>query len=37
MLKIKSVVQAEQKIQKLLGLNEANWKDVAKIAIEVQK
>ena len=37
MIKIKSVTQAEQKIQKLLGLNEANWKDVAKIAIEVQK
>ncbi len=34
---IKSVTQAEQKIQKLLGLNEANWKAVAKIAIEVQK
>ena len=34
---IKSVTQAEQKIQKLLGLNEANWKDVAKIAIEVQE
>ncbi len=26
MLEIKSVAQAEQKIQKLLGLNEANWK-----------
>lgn len=36
-MKIKSVIQAEQKIQKLLGLNEANWKDVAKITIEVQK
>ncbi len=37
MIGIKSVTQAEQKIQKLLGLNEANWKAVAKIAIEVQK
>ena len=37
MLEIKSVAQAEQKIQKLLGLNEANWKTVAKIAIEVQR
>ena len=34
---VKSVAQAEQKIQKLLGTNEANWKDVAKIAIEVQE
>ena len=34
---IKSVAQAEQKIQKLLGTNEANWKDVAKIAIEVKE
>ena len=25
MVKIKSVTQAEQRIQKLLGLNEANW------------
>lgn len=34
---VKSVTQAEQKIQKLLGLNESNWKDVAKIALEVQE
>ena len=34
---VKSVTQAEQKIQKLLGTNEANWKDVAKIAIEVRE
>lgn len=34
---VKSVAQAEQKIQKLLGTNEANWKDVAKIAIEVRE
>jgi hypothetical protein len=29
--------QAESQIQKLLSQNEANWKDVAKIAIAVQK
>lgn len=37
MIDIKSVTQAEKKIQELLGLNEANWKDVAKIAIKVRE
>ena len=37
MTKIKSISQAEKEIKRLLGLNEANWKQVAKISIEVQK
>lgn len=34
---LNSIFQAEKEIKRLLGLNEANWKQVAKISIEVQK
>ncbi|MEM7757610.1 MAG: MmcB family DNA repair protein [Cyanobacteria bacterium P01_A01_bin.40] len=37
MISLKSISQAEKEIKRLLGLNEANWKQVAKISIEVQK
>ena len=37
MFKIDKLTQAEQEIQNLLNQNEANWKDVAKIAIAVRE
>jgi hypothetical protein len=37
MFKIQKLTQAEQEIQNLLNQNEANWKDVAKIAIAVRE
>ncbi len=37
MFKINKLTQAEQEIQNLLNQNEANWKDVAKIAIAVRE
>lgn len=37
MFEIEKLTQAEQEIQNLLGQNETNWKDVAKIAIAVRE